>query len=69
MTDATEFPEFFDLVGNVRAMRRLKPDPIPDELLWKVLNAGVQAPSGQNKQPWKFVLLRDPERKRWFADR
>ena len=51
-------PAFFDLVGNVRAMRRLKPDPIPDELLWKVLNAGVQAPSGQNTQPWKFVLVR-----------
>lgn len=61
-------PQFFDLVGNVRAMRRLKPDPIPEALIWKVLNAGVQAPSGQNTQPWKFVLIRDPERKRWFAE-
>jgi nitroreductase len=61
-------PHFFDLVGNVRAMRRLKPDPIPEALIWKVLNAGVQAPSGQNTQPWKFVLIRDDERKRWFAE-
>ena len=60
---------FFELVGNVRAMRRLKPDPIPEELIWKVLNAGVQAPSGQNTQPWKFVLVRDAQHKRWFADR
>ncbi len=62
-------PAFFDLVGNVRAMRRLKPDPVPMELIWKVLNAGVQAPSGQNTQPWKFVLISDSERKKWFAER
>jgi nitroreductase len=60
---------FFDLVGEVRAMRRLKADPVPMELIWKVLNAGVQAPSGQNLQPWKFVLIADPEKKKWFADR
>lgn len=60
---------FFDLVGNVRAIRRLKPDPVPMEVMQKVLNAGVQAPSGQNLQPWAFVLVSDPERKQWFADR
>ena len=63
-----EFPEFFDLVSNVRAMRRLKPDPVPLELIHKVLNAGVQAPSGQNLQPWAFVLLSDQAGKQWFAD-
>lgn len=60
---------FFDLVGNVRAMRRLKPDPVPVELIRRVLRAGVQAPSGQNTQPWAFVLLTEPESKRWFAER
>lgn len=64
-----EFPDFFNLAGNVRAMRRLKPDPVPLELIQKVLNAGVQAPSGQNLQPWAFVLVAEPERKQWFADR
>ena len=59
---------FFDLVGNVRAMRRLKPDPVPMELIWKILNAGVQAPSGQNTQPWRFVLVSEPAGKKWFAD-
>ncbi len=62
-------PRFFDLVGNMRAMRRLKSDPVPDELLFKVLNAGVQAPSGQNTQPWSFLVLRDADAKRWFAER
>ena len=62
-------PRFFDLVGNVRAMRRLKPDPIPLPTLRKLLNAGVQASSGQNTQPWKFMVISDPERKAWFAER
>ena len=60
---------FFDLVGNVRAMRRLKPDPVPLELIRRVLRAGVQAPSGQNTQPWAFVLLSEREPKQWFAER
>ena len=67
MSDAD--PRFFDLVGNMRAMRRLSPDPVPMDLIWKVLEAGVQAPSGQNTQPWKFLVVSDPERKKWFAHR
>jgi nitroreductase len=62
-------PGFFDLVGNVRAMRRLKPDPVPMELLRKVLDAGVKAASGMNTQPWAFVVIRDADGKKWFAER
>jgi nitroreductase len=62
-------PRFFDLVGNTRAMRRLKPDPVPLGLIRTVLDAGVQAPSGMNSQPWAFLVLRDAECKKWFADR
>ena len=62
-------PRFFDLVGDVRAMRRLKPDPVPQDLLMKVLNAGVQAPSGMNSQPWSFLVLRKSDDKQWFAER
>lgn len=69
MTESDPNPRFFDLVGNVRAMRRLKPDPVPLELLRKVLDAGVKAPSGMNTQPWAFLVVRDAERRQWFADR
>jgi len=62
-------PRFFDLVGDMRAMRRLKQDPVPQELLDRVLEAGVKAPSGMNTQPWAFLVLREPEAKKWFADR
>ena len=68
MADHDLHPEFFDLVGTVRAMRRLKPDPVPRDLIMKVLNAGVQAASGQNLQPWEFVLVDDPDKKKWFAE-
>jgi nitroreductase len=67
MTDTN--PPFFDLVGTMRAMRRLKSDPVPLELLRKVLDAGVQAPSGMNSQPWAFVVARDDGDKQWFAER
>ena len=62
-------PEFFNLVGNVRAMRRLKPDPVPLHLIRQVLEAGVQASSGQNLQPWSFVLISAQEHKEWFRQR
>ena len=69
MAEHDSNPRFFDLVGNVRAMRRLKPDPVPMELLRTVLDAVVQAPSGMNSQPWAFVVIHDPEGKKWFAER
>jgi nitroreductase len=69
MSELGDAPGFFDLVGNMRAMRRLKPDPVPMELLRKVLEAGVQAPSGMNSQPWAFLVIRENEPKKWFGDR
>ena len=68
MSDPHLNPRFFDLVGNVRSMRKLKRDPVPDAVLQQVLDAGVQAPSGMNQQPWAFLAVRDPDRKLWFAD-
>lgn len=61
-------PSFFDVVRQRRAMRRLKPDPVPLALVRKVLEAGVQAPSGMNSQPCAFVAVQGDEGRRWFAD-
>ncbi len=66
-TPLGENSAFFDLVGQVRAMRRIKPDPIPLALVRRVLEAGVQAPSGMNSQPWAFVAVHDEEGRSWFA--
>ena len=52
-----------------RSIRRLKPDPVPPELIRKVCEAGTFAPSGGNRQPWIFVAVTDPERRAWVAER
>jgi len=49
----------FEAMYTARALRRLKPDPVPDELIAKVLEAATQAPSGGNAQNWVFVVVRD----------
>ena len=62
-------PDFSKIMYSLRSMRRLKPDPVPDELLWKVLDAAVQAPSGGNTQPWRFLVVRDDATKRFLQER
>ena len=51
------------------AIRRLRPDPVPRELVRKVCEAGTFAPSGGNRQPWSFVAVMDRERRAWVAER
>ncbi|MEM7002024.1 MAG: nitroreductase family protein [Pseudomonadota bacterium] len=51
----------YDAMSTLRAVRRLKPDPIPDDVLRRILQAAAWAPSGGNVQPWRIVAVRDPE--------
>ena len=53
-------PDLFEIMATTRSMRRLKPDPVPAELIRKILEAGVSAPSGGNMQRWRFLVIRDP---------
>jgi nitroreductase len=64
-----EDPGLFETMHSMRAMRRLKPDSVPEALLREVLDAAVRAPSGQNTQRWAFVVLRDEDTRRFFGDR
>ncbi|RLG44282.1 MAG: nitroreductase family protein [Thermoproteota archaeon] len=50
-----------------RSVRRFKTDPIPEEDLRKILEAAIRAPSAGNRQPWEFVVVRDPNRKQEIA--
>ena len=57
-----------DAIYSTRAMRYLKPDPIPEDVLRQILDAAVRGPSGGNRQPWGWVVVRDPEAKRQIAE-
>ncbi len=56
MADANDL---FEIMQTTRAMRRLKPDPVPDELIRKILHAGVCAANGGNTQRWRFLVIKD----------
>jgi nitroreductase len=49
-------------------VRRLRPDPIPEPVLRRVLQAATWAPSGGNLQPWHVIAVRDPVRKKGLAE-
>ncbi len=50
------------------ARRYLKPDPIPDDVLWAILDAAIRGPSGGNSQGWGWVVVTDPDVKRQIAE-
>jgi nitroreductase len=58
---AANIADLFEIIRTTRSMRRLKPDPVPNELIRKILEAGVCAPSGGNMQRWRFLVIRDPK--------
>lgn len=49
-----------DLLRARRSVRRYKPDPVPEDLLQQVLEAGRWSASASNRQPWTFIVVRDP---------
>ena len=51
--------DLFDVLYDCRAMRRLKPDPVPEDLLLKLVDAANQAPSGSNLQGVRWIIVRD----------
>jgi nitroreductase len=62
MSDAAaNTADLFEIIRTTRSMRRLKPDPVSNELIRKILEAGVCAPSGGNMQRWRFLVIRDPK--------
>jgi nitroreductase len=55
MSDIT----LFEAMHSARSIRKLSADPVPEELITRVLEAATQAPSGGNAQNWVFVVVRD----------
>lgn len=63
--------DVYDAMQTLRAVRRLRPDPIPAEVLSRVLDAARYAPTGGNRQPWRMIVVRDEAKKKklgeWYA--
>jgi nitroreductase len=62
--DPQRVASFFEVLYTTRALRRLKPDPVPDAVLFQLIDAAIRAPSGQSAQDWRFILVTDPALKR-----
>jgi nitroreductase len=60
--------EVLEAIETRRSIRKYKPEPIPDSDLKKILEAARLAPSAGNRQPWRFVVVRDAETKRKMGE-
>ncbi len=57
-----------DAMATARAIRSYHPDPVPDEVLERLVFAGTRAPSPRNTQPWEFIVVRDADIRRRIGD-
>ena len=60
--------DLFEAIYTARAIRRFKPDPVPDEVITKVLDAAIRAPSGSNEQSWEFIVVKDASQRKKIGD-
>ena len=60
--------DFFEVVHTQRAIRRFKPEPVPQEMIWRMIDAAIRAPSGGNTQPWAFLVVTDPAKRKVISD-
>lgn len=61
-------PTFFEAARSQRGTRRYSPKPVSEDTVHRILEAATWAPSGSNRQPWHFIVIRDPEVKGKLGD-
>jgi nitroreductase len=64
----TSSVSLYDAMSTLRAVRRLRSDPIPDDVLRRILQAAAWAPSGGNVQPWRIIAVRDAKVRQAIGD-
>ncbi len=60
--------DLFEAIDTQRGIRHFRPDPVPDELITRLLQAAIKAPSGGVRQGWGFIVIRDQETRRKIGD-
>lgn len=63
MFDKMDISSVLPEIVNRRSIRKYKPDDISDEDIYAIINAARLSPSGNNSQPWRFLVIRDEETK------
>lgn len=66
--EADDSHDLYTTMSTLRAVRRLRPDPIPPEVMERVLQAACWAPTGGNQQPWRVIVVQDEDGKRKLQD-
>jgi nitroreductase len=61
--------DLWEAMFTQRAIRYFKPDPVPADVIRKIIEAATQAPSGSNLQPWGFVVIQDAAMRKRIADK
>ena len=58
----------YEAMKTLKAVRKLRPDPIPNDVMHRVLEAATWAPTGGNRQPWRIVLVKDRAKKQRLGE-
>ena len=64
----TDLSAVYDVMSTLRAVRRLRPEPLPDDVRDRILQAAAWAPSGGNVQPWRLVVVEDEDKRCSLGD-
>jgi nitroreductase len=59
--------DFFEVVHTQRSIRKFKGEPVPEQMIWEMLDAAIRAPSGSNTQPWGWLVVRDHAKRKAIA--
>ena len=60
--------DLFEAIDSQRGIRYFKPDPVPDDLITRLLQAAIKSPTGGVRQGWSFIVIRDQETRRKIGD-
>jgi len=61
--------DIIDLIKKRRSIRRFKSDPVPEELVKRIIEAATWAPTACNVQGWRFIIVNDPAIKKEVVNR
>lgn len=68
MSTSPDAETLYSLLSTTRSIRRISNAPVPDDVLERVLQAAIWAPSGGNRQPWRVIVVRDRDVKQSLSD-